>query len=67
MNTNDAKDHAKDLLLQVFRYLTDSLWKNEQTGETRVNGFIGLVAAVLAGLAALSGSDPGVRMQWRNS
>ncbi|MEX2016148.1 MAG: hypothetical protein WD873_05875, partial [Candidatus Hydrogenedentales bacterium] len=31
---------------------------NEQTGETRVNWFIGIVAAVLGGLATLATSDP---------
>lgn len=47
---------AKDLLLEDYRYLSDSLWKNEQTGETRVNWFIGIVTAVLGGVIGLASS-----------
>lgn len=52
-------NNAKDLLLEDFRSLSDSLWKNEQTGETRVNWFIGIVAAAAGGLFGLSSADHG--------
>jgi 8-oxo-dGTP pyrophosphatase MutT (NUDIX family) len=51
---------AKELLLQDFRYFTDSFWKNEQIGETRVNWLIGLVTAAGAGLASLASKQPRV-------
>lgn len=57
---NDAgqsKTDAKDLLLEDCRYLSESFWKNEQTGETRVNWFIGIVTAVGAGLVGLISSE----------
>lgn len=55
--SDDDKDHAKAFLLAELEYLTDSFWKNEQTGETRVNWFIGLVTAVVAALVALATSE----------
>ncbi|MDQ2938823.1 MAG: NUDIX domain-containing protein [Acidobacteriota bacterium] len=53
-DTNQLKQHAKDLLLEEYRYYTDSFWKNEQTGETRVNWFIGIVTAAAGGLVGLT-------------
>ena len=47
------KKNAKDLLLADYKYLCDSFWKNETTGETRTRFFITLVTAVLAALAML--------------
>ena len=44
---------AKELLLADFRYFSESFWKNEQSGESRVSFFIGLVTATLAAMAAL--------------
>jgi hypothetical protein len=41
---------SKELLLQDYRYRSESLWKSEQAGETRVQLFIGFVTAVGAGL-----------------
>lgn len=51
---------AKDLLLEDYRYLAESFWKNEQTGETRVNLFIGIVTAVVAGMSSLITSKNGL-------
>jgi hypothetical protein len=31
--TIDWKKDVKDLLLENYRYLSDSFWKSEQTGE----------------------------------
>ncbi len=61
-NTDQPKDsraHVKELLLEEYRYLTDAFWKNEQSGETRVNWLIGLVTAVAGGLAALASAEQG--------
>ncbi len=60
MNTHDpnqSKEDAKDLLLEDYRYFTDSYWKNEQTGETRVNWFIGIVTAAAGGLVGLTSAQ----------
>jgi ADP-ribose pyrophosphatase YjhB (NUDIX family) len=54
--TKTAAD-AKELLLEDYRYLAESFWKNEQTGETRVNWFIGIVTAASGGLIALATAD----------
>lgn len=53
-NSNQLKAEAKDLLLEDYRYFADSFWKNEQTGETRVNWFIGIVTAAAGGLVGLT-------------
>ncbi|MEW6667897.1 MAG: NUDIX domain-containing protein [Thermodesulfobacteriota bacterium] len=52
------RDAVKDLLLEDYRYRSESLWKNEQGGETRVNLFVGLVTLVVGALVTL-GSDKG--------
>jgi 8-oxo-dGTP pyrophosphatase MutT (NUDIX family) len=39
--------------------LAESFWKNEQTGETRVNWFIGIVTAGSGGLIALANAQHG--------
>jgi bis(5'-nucleosidyl)-tetraphosphatase len=44
---------SKEFLLEEYKYLCDSFWKNEETGEKRVQFFITLVTAVLAALATL--------------
>jgi len=49
----DGKQIARDLLIQDYQHLSDSFWKNEQSGETRVNWFIGIVAGVCGGLVTL--------------
>jgi hypothetical protein len=46
-------DNAKDLLLADYNYISESLLKNEQGGETRVNLFMTLVTAGIGGLFAL--------------
>lgn len=50
---------AKELLLEDFRYFSESFWRNEQVGETRVNYFVTLVTAVVAALVALMNSQHG--------
>ena len=50
-------NNPKDLLLEDYRYRAESLWRNEQGGETRVNLFIGLIALVVGLLAPLLTSN----------
>ena len=50
---NESKEAAKEFLLAEYERFSEAFWKNEQTGETRVNWFLGIVTAALAGLAAL--------------
>jgi 8-oxo-dGTP pyrophosphatase MutT (NUDIX family) len=60
MSTSDSeefKSGVRDLLLEEYRYFADSFWKNEQTGETRVNWFIGIVTAAAAGLVGLASAE----------
>jgi len=52
-----ANDSAKELLLADYASLADSLWKNEQSGETRVNWFIGLSTAAAGGLIGLTTAE----------
>lgn len=51
------KDSVKELLLADYAALADSLWKNEQSGETRVNWFIGLSTAAAGGLIGLTTAE----------
>src|SRR5262249_43231618 len=44
---------ADKLLLAEYKHFSESIWKNEETGERRLNFFITLVTAVIAGLVAL--------------
>jgi|GEM_PF-622673 len=53
MAENNQLDHSKELLLEDYKYLRESFWKSEETGETRVKFFITLVTAVFAGLVGL--------------
>ena len=54
LKSADSKADAKDLLLTDYRNFSEALWRNEQTGETRVNWFIGIVTAAGGGLIGLT-------------
>ena len=41
------------ILLAEYQFFTESFWKNEQTGEKRVEFFITLATAIIAGIVAL--------------
>lgn len=43
----------KELLLAEYEYFTDSIWKNEEVGEKRVEFFITLATAVMAAVITL--------------
>jgi hypothetical protein len=52
-------DHIKDLLLEDYRYRTESLWKNEETGETRVNLVTGLITLGIGAIIMLATNEKG--------
>jgi hypothetical protein len=52
-----SREAVKELLLEDYRHATESLWKNEQIGETRVNWFIGIVTAAAGGLIGLTTAE----------
>src|SRR5688572_18006684 len=54
---SSPKDAVKELLLADYATLADALWKNEQSGETRVNWFIGLSTAAAGGLIGLTTAE----------
>jgi len=51
--TTGNSSPAKDLLLEEYRAFTNSLEKSEQSGETRVNWFIGIITAGVGGLVKI--------------
>ena len=55
--------HAKDFLLEEYRNVSDCFWKNEQSGETRVNLFIGFAGAAIGGLVTLSTAEHGPKAE----
>lgn len=56
---------TKDLLIAELGIFEESIWRNEQIGETRFNFFMTLVAAVIAGLVALWTAEfPHGKPQW---
>ena len=52
-------DKVKEHLLMETDHLADAFWRNEQAGETRVNWFLTLVTAAVAGLASLTTAEHG--------
>jgi bis(5'-nucleosidyl)-tetraphosphatase len=46
-------NEPKDILLEDYRHLSGSIARNEQTGETRVNLFVGVIALVIGALASI--------------
>ena len=57
-NSRDpSNQEVKDLLLEEYRAVTDSLANSEQAGETRVNWLIGIVTAAIGGLIALCSAE----------
>jgi len=50
---------TEDFLLAEYRYIGDSFWRNEETGEKRVSYYMTLATAVIGALVALTTSDFG--------
>ena len=53
----EVHSESKELLLEDYRYVSESFWKNEQGGETRVNLFVGFVTLVVGALMSLATSE----------
>ena len=54
LSDDQPQRNADDFLLEEYKYLAESLWRNEETGERRVNFFISLVTAVIGALVAFA-------------
>jgi 8-oxo-dGTP diphosphatase len=54
---------AKELLLRDYQYRSESLWKSEAAGETRVNLFIGLITFTAGAVGTLISKEP----RWSDS
>jgi len=52
-NVPNEKAAAKEFLLEEYKAFSNSLETNEQSGETRVNWFIGIIAAGVGGLVKI--------------
>jgi 8-oxo-dGTP pyrophosphatase MutT (NUDIX family) len=63
-DTNKSRTEVKDFLLEEYRAVTDSLAKNELTGETRVNWLIGVVTAAVGGLVGLCSAKDPLSIKW---
>jgi hypothetical protein len=55
----DNREFLKDLLLEDYRYRAEALKHSEQSGETRVNIFIGVVTLVAGAVVSISMADHG--------
>ncbi|MBI4000698.1 MAG: hypothetical protein HY348_02815, partial [Nitrospira defluvii] len=55
----DNREALRDLLLEDYRYRADAMRHSEQSGETRVNIFVGLVTLVAGAVVALSNAEHG--------
>lgn len=66
-DTNKEKENSqtfvKEFLLAEYNSMRDAFWKNEQTGETRVNWFIGIVSAAAAGMVSLLTAENGLERE----
>jgi hypothetical protein len=56
---SDASAVLKEYLLAEHQYLREAFWRNEESGERRLQFFIGLVTAVFGGLGLLATTDKG--------
>ncbi|MFQ6102202.1 MAG: hypothetical protein ACE5OS_13360 [Anaerolineae bacterium] len=61
--TNDQQRQSVEFLRTEYQYLGECFWRNEETGERRVNFLITLVTAVTAGLVTLATSKEGDFLQ----
>ena len=56
-HNTESRTAVKEFLLAEYNNVADSFWKNEQTGETRVNWFLGIITAGAAGLIGLASAE----------
>ena len=62
-----AADGVDAFLIAEYQHFADSFWRTEELGEKRLNFFISLVTAAVAGLVVLATSDVGftrAQVQW---
>lgn len=65
--TSDSWSGLDDFLIAEHEHFADSFWRTEELGEKRLNFFISLLTAVVAGLVVLATSDSGfsdAEVQW---
>lgn len=65
--TNDSTSGLDEFLIAEHEHFADSFWRTEELGEKRLNFFISLLTAVVAGLVVLATSDSGfsdAQVQW---
>jgi hypothetical protein len=63
----DARSGIDDFLIAEYEHFADSFWRTEELGEKRVNFFISLLTAAVAGLVVLATSESGFsdsQVQW---
>jgi hypothetical protein len=56
---SDTPEVLKEYLLAEHQYLREAFWRNEESGERRLQFFIGLVTAVFGALGFLATTDKG--------
>lgn len=45
------------LLMAEYEHFSESFWRNEEVGEKRINFFVTLTTAIIAGIVALVSGD----------
>lgn len=65
--TSDSENGIDPFLIAEYQHFADSFWRTEELGEKRLNFFISLITAAVAGLVVLATSDSGFtdkHVQW---
>ena len=64
---SDPSSAIDDFLIAEYEHFAESFWRTEELGEKRLNFFISLLTAAVAGLVVLATSDTGFsasQVQW---
>ena len=64
---SDPSSGSDDFLIAEYEHFAESFWRTEELGEKRLNFFISLLTAAVAGLVVLATSDSGFsssQVQW---
>jgi hypothetical protein len=65
--TSDPESGIDDFLIADYQHFADSFWRTEELGEKRLNFFISLLTAGVAGLVVLATAESGFtgpQVQW---
>jgi hypothetical protein len=65
--TSDPESDIDDFLIADYQHFADSFWRTEELGEKRLNFFISLLSAGVAGLVVLATAESGFtgpQVQW---